>query len=1125
MKTVIMAGGLGKRIQELDPTLPKPLINIAGKPILQWEIECLVRQGFTDIILTVSHMAEKIQEYFKDGSTFNCRIEYFLEEKPLGNAGALFKLWEAEKLNGDFLLLNADSMFDVDLKRFVDFHEAHEALATLFTHPNNHPYDSTLIIADENKIIRQWLTKEDQRPKFYKNCVNAGLHIISTELLRLSKINPADINPEHMIDLDRDLLKPLITTNRIYSYSSPEYVKDMGTPERFKQVCDDIESGKVQARNLSIPQKAIFLDRDGTINKDVGFLTDINKFELIPSVTEAIRRINNSECLCIVITNQPVVARGEVTFQELDEIHKKMETLLGEQGAYIDALYYCPHHPDKGFEGEIPDLKINCNCRKPKPGMLLQAADDFNINLSASWMIGDSERDIKAGRNAGCRTVLFNEQPKYGQDKTTCSLIESVDEILQKDTRVIFTFENNIEYTVSDVVEIYNYCKEEVRKTGRNNLKELYALFDIRPKNKFSLGISEIEDTLSEYAAICVNSLNDRASFYKEIKKARRKFFYWDNVDVLTYDVIDELYMKKNSKRKLKYEIPRDRNLYNQLIALTSYLVILRSYKNNIENHKQYLYKADYEFTKALKYFSTRYAVTDNLYIDTNAIFENIYDQICLIGPLEVFKVLYYAVAKNYDRTENRVIINSSINTEFQTLWHLTLKALTDSNIEKHENATYNNPKQLIEDVKHAIILLDVKGENDLSLLLPNQDDSYLKRLIEYSSVYDFHQYDINGMLFLIKHILYAFPDEVEAFFQETADDVYHTIENIIKEGQNKFLNGEIYVLSEGTITAQNKSILDKMVTAEMLNKDFVNPLQWENVTDDSEWIIKLEDKYYILPPVLSMLGVYDKIGKVLEWPNFGPQLEIAVRDLFSEINDLNVYSGKYIFEDKVFDCDAIVRGNEYALIIECKRKGLTRKGRSNDQNKTINDIAEAYFSSQRQAYHTHRAILENNNKLDLYPSECNIKAKSSNKEFETLKQTIDFSSVNRFIRISCTGGNFWIAGESGIDINIEDQIDKNVNGFRDIAYIANFIEERDKLLKKVCTSGTSERIVKLDKMFISFDKLYALVNILHNDGMTGDSLLSRIFSITRTQSKTNDTFNHMNFFSKLMTNSHKPYK
>lgn len=437
MKTVIMAGGLGKRAASIAPDIPKPLIPIAGKPILQWEIECLVRQGFTDLILTVSYMSQKIINFFGDGRSFNCSITYYKEKQPLGNAGALYKLWESGKLDGNFLLLNADSMFDVDFYRFVKFHIEHAALASIFTHPNNHPADSGLIISDGG-VVKQWLTKEDERRQWYKNRVNAGLHILNTELLERSNIKIVDA--DHKVDLDRDILKPLIFTGRIYAYDSPEYVKDMGTPERFKQVKNDLVSGKVASRNLMYQQRAIFLDRDGTINKYVGFLRSADEFELIEGVAEAVQRINDCGYLCIVVTNQPVIARGEITVEELENIHNKMETLLGNKGAYIDALYYCPHHPDKGFEGEIESLKIDCDCRKPKPGMLLQASLDFNIDLTHSWIIGDGARDIQAGKAAGCKTVLIsndNEESSsdsddFGQTLTAKSLFEAVEVILSQ---------------------------------------------------------------------------------------------------------------------------------------------------------------------------------------------------------------------------------------------------------------------------------------------------------------------------------------------------------------------------------------------------------------------------------------------------------------------------------------------------------------------------------------------------------------------------------------------------------------------------------------------------------------------------------------------------------------------
>lgn len=414
MKTVIMAGGKGTRIASVASDIPKPMIPVAGKPVLEHEIECLRGQGFTDLIITVSHLGHIITNYFGDGSKFGVHIEYFVEETPLGNAGALLRL--KEQLTEDFLLLNADAVFDIDFNRFVGFHRKHGGLATLFTHPNNHPYDSGLIVADEAGRVTRWLTKEDDRKWYYRNRVNAGLHVLSPKLLDQVFDTPK-------VDLDRQILKPLAGTGEMYVYDSPEYVRDMGTPERYAAVCRDFEEGKVQARNLKNKQRAIFLDRDGTINEYVGFLRDINDFRLIEGVSDAIKMINQSGYLAIVVTNQPVIARGEVTVSQLDEIHNKMETLLGADGAYVDAIYYCPHHPHKGYAGEIPELKIDCDCRKPKAGMLLQAAKDFNIDLSASWMVGDGENDLLCGRNGGCKTAIIGEDSRAdvcGKDLKNC---------------------------------------------------------------------------------------------------------------------------------------------------------------------------------------------------------------------------------------------------------------------------------------------------------------------------------------------------------------------------------------------------------------------------------------------------------------------------------------------------------------------------------------------------------------------------------------------------------------------------------------------------------------------------------------------------------------------------------
>lgn len=400
MQAVIMAGGKGTRVASVNGAIPKPMFPLCGKPVLLHQIQCLRRQGIINLTLTIGHLGSQIRDYFGDGSGFGVRIDYIEEKEPLGTAGALYYL--KGKVTDDFLLINGDLIFDVDFGRLMDFHKGHKAMVTLLAHPNDHPYDSGIILADGDGKVSGWLTKEDKR-EWYHNCVNAGLHVLFPVLLE-------SMTAPKKMDLDREILKPRIPSGQIFIYRSPEYVKDMGTPERIAQVERDLETGLVQRKNLGQKQRAVFLDRDGTINKYVGFLRKPEEFELLNGVAEAIRRINQSGYLAIVVTNQPVIARGEVTWEGLDEIHRKMETLLGQEGAYLDDIFVCPHHPDRGFPGERLEYKMDCDCRKPKPGMLRKAAEKYNIDLAESWMLGDSQRDVDAGKAAGCQTVLLQKQ-------------------------------------------------------------------------------------------------------------------------------------------------------------------------------------------------------------------------------------------------------------------------------------------------------------------------------------------------------------------------------------------------------------------------------------------------------------------------------------------------------------------------------------------------------------------------------------------------------------------------------------------------------------------------------------------------------------------------------------------
>lgn len=399
-----MAGGKGTRLASVTKNIPKPMVSIDGKPLLEHQIENLKKSGVDNVILVVGYLGDVIRDYFGDGRKFGVSISYYVEETPLGTAGAIGEL--QDRLEENFILLFGDVFVNVDFTRFMKFHKEHKALITLFAHPNSHPYDSDIVVANKDGRVTGWSYKNTERTEDYPNLTNAGLYVMNRRVADAVKA-AQEKRGIQKIGLEKDIITQLIGEERIFAYCSTEYVKDIGTPDRLQRAEADIRKGIPEHRNLRNKQKAIFLDRDGTINRYVGFLRSISQMELEPQAAEAVRLINESEYLAIVITNQPVIARGEVTYIELDQIHNRMYTLLGAEGAYVDGLYFCPHHPDKGFEGEVPELKFDCECRKPKTGLIKKAVSDFNIDLTNSWFVGDTNIDVQTGVNAGTHTVLL----------------------------------------------------------------------------------------------------------------------------------------------------------------------------------------------------------------------------------------------------------------------------------------------------------------------------------------------------------------------------------------------------------------------------------------------------------------------------------------------------------------------------------------------------------------------------------------------------------------------------------------------------------------------------------------------------------------------------------------------
>jgi mannose-1-phosphate guanylyltransferase/phosphomannomutase len=426
MKAVIIAGGKGTRLGLAD--IPKPMVPVVGKPLLEHQILLLKRYGIFEIVFLTGHLSEKIEEYFGDGGKWGVEISYVREDIALGTGGAVLQLKDV--ISDRFLVLYGDVVMDFDIERFIRFDAEKESLGSLIVHPNDHPYDSDLVERDGD-IITSFISKPHPDGLLYENLVNAAVYILSPEIFRYIPIGLSS-------DFGKDIFPGILAQGgQLRAYLSPEYIKDLGTPDRLVKVEKDLLSGKIARWNLGFSRAAIFIDRDGVINREVDNLRRIEDFEILPGVENAIRKINQSDYLAIVITNQPAVAKGFMTIERLKEIHKLLETELGSSKSFVNHIYFCPHHPEKGFAGENVDLKIDCGCRKPKTGMIEQAVEEYNIDLTRSFFIGDSTTDMLTAKNAGLTSILVETgyAGKDGRfpvtaDYTTANLEAAVDYIL-----------------------------------------------------------------------------------------------------------------------------------------------------------------------------------------------------------------------------------------------------------------------------------------------------------------------------------------------------------------------------------------------------------------------------------------------------------------------------------------------------------------------------------------------------------------------------------------------------------------------------------------------------------------------------------------------------------------------
>jgi mannose-1-phosphate guanylyltransferase/phosphomannomutase len=421
MLAVILTGGKGSRVAEISRDIPKCLLEVNGITVLEHQLRCLEKCSFDEIVIISGYGHEQIINFLQ---TFNSSLKISVRRDE-NLDGTLPALRIIKDLKAKFfVLVYGDIVFDLNLLDFVNYHLSRKADITALIHNSSHISDSDSIEIDKsNKITK--INLKARSGTFNSTLSLGGIYCMNPKLLTSNSLNQDG-------DIVSDLLEPLIRLNQIsmYGYKNYSFCKDIGTPERLewteKMMLHKMIGGWHRPRSF------IFLDRDGTINEDFEKEIDYKSFILKPLVLDAIKLISNLGYGIFIVTNQPGIAKGYISENEVELIHEKLLKQIMMAGGKVDDIFYCPHHPDSGFEGEVKKLKIECSCRKPNSGMVDSVTHKVNINFNGSWVVGDTWRDQYLAKNLG----------------TNFAHIQSVD-LLLKESKREKTFESLWDFSQS----------------------------------------------------------------------------------------------------------------------------------------------------------------------------------------------------------------------------------------------------------------------------------------------------------------------------------------------------------------------------------------------------------------------------------------------------------------------------------------------------------------------------------------------------------------------------------------------------------------------------------------------------------------------------------------------------
>jgi D,D-heptose 1,7-bisphosphate phosphatase len=394
IKSLLLAGGLGTRLRPLTDSVPKCLIPIDGRPLLDIWIQCLVECGVREARINTHALAEPVRTHIVQINAENeLRLVEAHEPVLLGSAGTVTANANLADDVDEIIIIYADNFSDIDLRPLIAFHRGHADPLTMVLFRAPDPCACGIAELDgEGRIIS--FVEKPEAPT--SNLANAGLYVIDAAAYR-------EIAKMKAFDLGFEVLPRFVGKMRGWVWGG--YYLDIGTPDsliRAQRDARELFPERPLANCPSAQRPAVFLDRDGTIIEHVPYLCDPALVRLLPEAAEALKELHRAGFALVLVTNQSAIGRGMLTENRLEQIHTEMRRQLAACGATIDGIYYCPVAPgsDNRSLVEHPD-------RKPGPGMLLRAAADLQLDLAASWMVGDLISDVWAGLNAGCRSILL----------------------------------------------------------------------------------------------------------------------------------------------------------------------------------------------------------------------------------------------------------------------------------------------------------------------------------------------------------------------------------------------------------------------------------------------------------------------------------------------------------------------------------------------------------------------------------------------------------------------------------------------------------------------------------------------------------------------------------------------